>query len=482
MRARRLCVCLLLVLLGSARAYAADDELRERLTEREDKRRAPTPFSVDVAGRPLTLSGEVEIGVDSQRRRIYGTDARERDRRLFEPGVEAEAFYSFGKPLSLFAQVLFAHEKDLLTRTPGRVSEGFAERGEVWLASENIGGSNFSVEAGRLNFEDDRRWWWDGELDAVRIAHDGRAFGIDIAYGRELAPVRFDRDDIEADEDGIHRLIGEVSCDYGAGHVAEAFFLRARDHSARGRAGQILRRAREDELDANLTWYGLRFIGAFDLGERGVLGYWFDHARVRGRERVIEYEALEDDASRSVVDSVSVRGVRGSAIDVGFNWLLPLRWEPRVFVGYAQGSGDKTPAAGGDRAFRQTNLHGNESGFGGVRRFAHYGVALEPELSNLKVLTFGVGCALWKSSSLDIVYHRYQLLERAESLRDSALEFELTGLDRDLGQGVDVVLGLEEWERLEFEFTVSAFRAGRALGNEEGRNSYRALVSMRYAF
>lgn len=473
---------LLLGLLNFPRAHAADDALRERLTEREDKRRSPTPFSVDVAGRPLTLSGEYEIGLDAQRRRVYGSDVRERDRELFEQGIEAEAFYSFGRPLSLFGQVLLAHERDLLKRTSGKVSETFAERGEMWLASENIGGSNFSVEAGRLNFEDDRRWWWDGELDALLVKYDGRSLGIDLAYARELAPVRLDRGDIEADEDGIQRVIGEISWDYNAGHAAELFFLRARDASANGRPEQILRRSREDESDANLTWFGLRLVGAFDLRQRGVLGYWLDGARVRGRERIVEYEDLQDDASRSVVYNVSSRDVRGWALDAGVNWLLPLSWEPRVFAGYALGSGDKTPETGSDRAFRQTGLQGNESGFGGVRRFAHYGVALEPELSNLKVLTFGVGCALGKSSSLDIVYHRYQLIERAQSLRDSALNFELDGVHRDLGSAVDFVIGLEEWERLEFEFTAGAFRAGRAFGSDAGRESYRALLSMRYAF
>jgi hypothetical protein len=34
------------------------------------------------------------------------------------------------------------------------------------------------------------------------------------------------------------------------------------------------------------------------------------------------------------------------------------------------------------------------------------------------------------------------------------------------------VLALEEWERLEFEFIASAFRAARAFGKEEGTWSY----------
>jgi alginate production protein len=475
-------LCAVLCLLAAARAFGADEQLRERLTEREDKRRSPAPYSVDIAGRALTLSGEYEISLNAQRRRIYGNAVRERDRSLFEQGIDAEAFYSFGKPLSLFAQLAFAYERDLLKRTPEKVSESFAERGEMWLVSENIGGSNFSMELGRLNFEDDRRWWWDDELDAVLVSYERPTLGIDLAYGRELAPRRLDRSRIDPDEDGVQRLIAEVSWDFHPGHAAELFLLRTRDGSRTERPEQVLRRKREDESDANLTWFGVRLMGAFDLGQRGVLGYWFDQARVRGRESVVEYEELEDDRSRSEVESILKRDVRGWAVDMGVNWLLPLAWEPRVFAGYAIGSGDGTPNSDGDRAFRQTGLHGNESGFGGVRRFAHYGVALDPELSNLRVLTLGAGCALWKSSSLDIVFHRYRLMERGEPLRDSALDFEPAGLHRDLGSGLDIVLGLEEWERLEFEFTLSAFRAGRAFGADDGRKSYRALVSMRYAF
>jgi hypothetical protein len=44
------------------------------------------------------------------------------------------------------------------------------------------------------------------------------------------------------------------------------------------------------------------------------------------------------------------------------------------------------------------------------------------------------------------------------------------------------VLALEEWERLEFEFIASAFRTGRAFGEEEGTWSYRGFLAMRIAF
>ena len=54
-------------LLGFAPSPAlgdeADDEegLRQRLTEREDKRRPVVPFTIELAGKPLVLGGELEL-------------------------------------------------------------------------------------------------------------------------------------------------------------------------------------------------------------------------------------------------------------------------------------------------------------------------------------------------------------------------------------------------------------------------------------
>ncbi|MGH9892353.1 MAG: alginate export family protein, partial [bacterium] len=107
---------------------------------------------------------------------------------------------------------------------------------------------------------------------------------------------------------------------------------------------------------------------------------------------------------------------------------------------------------------------------------------LAPELSNLGILTLGGGLSLLRSSSLDLVYHHYRLVERATSLRDTRLEFTLTGEDRDLGNEIDVVLALEEWERLELEFSAAAFRAGRAFGEERGNWSYGGFFAVRIAF
>ena len=61
---------------------------------------------------------------------------------------------------------------------------------------------------------------------------------------------------------------------------------------------------------------------------------------------------------RVVAEEVTRHDVSGWALDVGVDWLLPLSFEPRLFAGYAYGSGDAT-GGGDDRAFRQSDLHAN---------------------------------------------------------------------------------------------------------------------------
>ncbi len=458
----------------------SDEGLRQRLTEREDKRRPVEPWSTDVLGRPLTVTGEYEIELDYRRRRLLGDVADSPHRFLLQQGFELEAFYSFGLPLSLFAQGTLRMEEDLLSNTFEAVSDYFVERGEMWLYSEDIAGSPVNLDLGRLHFEDERRWWWDDELDAVRVAYETESYEIVLALARELAPERSDLGDVDPEQERVLRLIGEASWDWGANHAVELFLLHQDDHSPTERPGRIVRVEREDDSDARLTWLGARALGVFDLRSRGILGYWLDAAWVRGRERHLEFEELSP--RRSQVEALASRDVRGWGFDAGISWLPPLRWEPRVFTGYAWGSGDATPERGTDRSFRQTGIHANEAGFGGVERFPHYGVLLDPELSNLGILTLGAGLSLLRSSSLDLVFHHYRLVEPAASLRDAALEAELTGEHRDLGQAFDLVLALEEWERLEFEVIGSAFRAGRAFGAERGTWSYGGFLAVRYAF
>jgi hypothetical protein len=328
--------------------------LRQRITEREDKRRPLVPYSIDFAGRPLTIGGEYELEFVPIDDVILDPDTPEPDRVVLDQGLELEFFYSIGKPLSVFAQFQGAMEEDLLDDSVRQVSDKYLERGELWLYSEHIAGTGFNFDIGRLDFEDDRRWWWDVELDAMRLEYEGDGFDVSIAYAQEVLPVRSDQDRIEPDARDVRRLLVEATWEFGIAHVLEVFVLRHDDGSRTESPGQVVPGAREDDSDAQLTWFGARFTGVFDLERAGHLGYWLDTGVVRGEERVVDFEDLPGGLSEAA--EVVRRDVHGWAFDLGVNWLPPLAWEPRLFAGLAIGSGDSTPESDTDHGYRQTGL------------------------------------------------------------------------------------------------------------------------------
>lgn len=456
---------------------AAIEDLRERLTEREDQRRPEEPRSVELFGHPLVLSGQLGVSLDFAR--WLGDTQGQSDRLMLEH--ELEAFYSLGEPLSLFAQLRLGSELDLGGGSREDLSELFVERGEMWLYSEDILGSGLSFDVGRLDFEDDRRWWWDDELDAVRLGYEWGDGEVVLAIARELAPRRSDRGDVDPEQERVLRLIGEASWDWRDDHGLDVFALYQRDRSPTEDPGQIVDREREDDTDADLLWLGLRAMGAWQSPRRGILGYWLDAALVTGDETLVAYEDVSRGASR--VEAVHRQGtVRGWAADLGVTWILPLAAAPRLTLGYAIGSGDRSSENDADRSFHQTGIQANEAGFGGVQRFNHYGLLLEPELSNLHVVTAGAGLSLFEASSLDLVYHHYRLLEPAVELREARFDVSLTGDHRDLGDALDLVLAVEEWSAFEIEVRGALFRAGRAFGRGDGDWDYGSFVQLTVNF
>lgn len=512
----------LLFVAHAARAQEAIDqppdeaqELYERLTEREDENRLEEPVHYEVFGRPLTWSGQLEVTADYLDPAVLGAGEQRHGQLLLEHELETELFYSFGDVLSLFAQLRLKLEWDNFNdERPDIVTDLFVERGEMWLHSKNIAGSGVSLEIGRLDFEDDRLWWWDEDLDAVRVSYERDDFEIALAVARELAPTRSDLDQVVPEDDRALRLIAEASWDYRPNHALEFFALAVDDHSREETIGQIVRNEDKDDSDADLGWLGLRAKGGWETKSYGVLGYWLDTAIVGGQERFLEYEefslepavvpeepdagdgeseavvaaepteaiAMASGSGSSVVSKSIDRSVSGWALDAGITWILPVFAEPRFTLAYAIGSGDGSPVEGADRSFRQTGLHANEPGFGGVRRFRQYGLLLDPELSNLSVFTIGVGCSLLESSSLDLVYHRYRLDEPAYGLRAARIDATLNGVDRDLGQAFDLVLGLEEWARVEVELSGSVFQAGPAFGIDDRAWVWGGLFTLSVAF
>jgi alginate production protein len=469
-------LALVLALAGTAAAQRAHERVdagaqRQRLTERTDRLRSDNPLLLQVFDRPLALSAEVDA--EFEWRRAPGLGAR-----ALRLELQGEAFYSLAATLAVFGQVRLgrAAERDPGAAPPGRAS--YVERGEAWLHASALAGAPLDLEVGRLRFEDERRFWWDDELDAVRLSAARGDLQIAAAAAREFGRRRSDEDGVVPQQHGVRRWFALAQWEPQPEQRIDLVVMRHDDRSAREQPGAIAATTARDEVDARLTWFGIGAASSRALPAGTTLELALDVARVRGTERAAVWREISAHDSR--VESVAERKVRGWAFDVALRWSHEATWQPRLFAGYAAGSG----AAAGttDRSFRATGLQTHEADFGGVKHFSRYGTALDPQLANLAIASLGAGVSIHDAASLDLVWHRYRRRCAAAGIRAAEFADDLNTTDRAVGRGLDVVAAYEVENRLELVLIGASFRAGPAFGASAGRRFRRFVAAGAFAF
>lgn len=449
------------------------------LTRRPDDRRPEDQLTVPLLGRPLAIGGE--IGTTWRYRGDFKlADTAKDDVARLDQKLQLELFYALTPDVSLFLEGKSSYEVELHTEADDRELEWAVERGETWLYIGNILRSDFSLQIGRQNFTEDREWWWNEDLDALRIHYDRRHLHAELGLAQETAVVSTEEDRIDPEAVNVVRLLGHAAWSWAKDQRLAGFFLYQNDHSSRQSIGQLVREEREDPSDADILWLGARASGELDLDRFGELDYWVDSASVVGEEILLNFNKAEGGLRR--VSSRIKRDVIGWAFDGGLTWETPIAGRPTLTLGYALGSGDRKPDRGTDRAFRQTGLHDNNDRFRGVDSFRYYGELLRPGLSNLHIWTAAVGFRFWRSSSLELVYHLYCQVHPAPFLRDARIGTDPEGNRQAIGQEWDLVVGLEEWKHVEIELVGALFRAGSAYGPLSGETAFNVILKIDYNF
>jgi len=427
-------------------ATAADAQLQAR-----DERRPEQPFTIDVGGHPVQLGGSWEY-TDERRKNFDLDDARARDRRVREHEVKVEARSRLDPRTELFLQLVGLHETRRTQGTPGRLVSHSLERGPMWVQFERLGGTPWLLQIGRVPLIERRAWWWDEDLDGVRVRYDGRGWSLDTGLLREAARQSSSERRTAADAHGVTRWFGQATWPWEQRHSLAGFWLLQRDGSGQPAPGTVF--ADEDDTDPRDLdggWIGARASGEW-RGDGPVrrLAYAADLAWLSGREHVTGFDDGAD--GRPVAGATRSRRLRGHAFDAAatatFDW--PLR--PSLTAAYARGS----------EGFRQTGLQENKMRFGGVKRWQRYGELVQPELANLEVISLGAGIRIAENSSLELLVHRLRQVRAAATQSGSRLSADPQGTSRALGTEVDLLLAIRESRRLEFTLKGSTFRPGSA--------------------
>jgi alginate production protein len=376
----------------------------------------------------LTFGAELELAYD-YRKNLGLDDRRDNDASVLAPELSLAFSYDPDPKFQAFLNVAVSRPIVWKFEADGsRPSEDLAlELKEAFILLRSLP-SGLSLQLGRQRFEDERQWLYDEELDAARLWLHRGALTAELSLSRD-GLVREDLLSPAAREE-INNYVLSASYRLLPDLTLEAYAI-VRDDQAASRNRPV-------------------FLGVRSRGEPlEDLDYWFELGYVGGR-----------DGSTSI---------SGWGLDVGATYELQVGPKPALTLGFAFGSGDRNPDDGTDRSYRQTGLQDNESDFGGATDFKYYGEVLDPELSNLVILTAGLGIRPSDKISVDLVYHYYVQHRASPSLRNAGIDAEPSGRSRRLGGAVDLIVGLQEiYDRLELKAVVGYFSPGAAFPDHRG--------------
>ena len=297
-----------------------------------------------------------------------------------------------------------------------------------------------ALVVGKQRVRDQREWLFDEYLDAVRLYLTmARPLVLEASYIPSLFPPPGESFATWDDLLLRARFIPDSR------NEANVYWLKRRDSSPRRRQPLYL---------------GFSCSGRPSSWLRG----WLEATLLRGEDKG--------------------RPQRGYAFDFGTTFTTRGRVRPSLTLAYALGSGEeKLPGDPYSQEFRQTGYEDNSGRFGGFSSFKYYGEVLDPELSNLQVMTAAAGIRFGYSVSVDAVVHAYQQQLPDDELRAALpLEGAPNGSSRDLGRELDFILGVANvLNRASLSYGFGMFHPGQALGATDWVAT-RHRVSMRVSF
>jgi len=399
----------------------------------------------------LRISGQLE-GTSLSEKDFDLDDSDDEDRRDTEVATRIRLTWT---PTDKFSALSEARNTQLWRHDDqdGSSHDSTWSLGETWAQWRDAWGKRgFDVTLGRQDFDDLREWIFDKNLDAARVTWLRPGWRLDIAASTLLSGGD-DRD--EESWNGVAYL----SNNNRRKHLAAYAHFRHTDFFSRDVNGDDTLDPGEGEPEQDNLHLGARAIGRWIPQNR----MWADFAYLTGDR-----------------DGVDVQGI---GYDVGTTWQPDFAGPLYFTLGYAFGSGDSNPGSS-DKTFRQTGYQDNNGKFGGVTSFEYYGELLEPELSNLGIVTLGVGTRIGEDTSVDLVYHTYEQDQLSPQFSAFPVEADVdpspNGLEGDLGAELDLIFGFRHFKSWDLEVVGAWFDPGDGFDLQE--DAYMAKVQLRFRF
>ena len=437
-------VALMATSLSSTQAFAQATPLPqapqaptvESINDSEASARADRGYQLPKVGGSLELELRQNEGQDAE-------GILRRDTGLAELELTLDIEQALGNSASLEARLALS----TLRNSEGRLDNNDEVEGydleRLFLQLEP--GDNLRLRLGRQTLRDPMETIIDEELDGLQVRYRLGRFEAEVSLTREDL---FEASKIERQDD-ITNTFGR---------------LRFRPNKDTQWTPYVLHRSAESfngSLPFESTWAGLQGIVEPDQSN---VRYW-----LHGMARVGDLDAEPGSEDQN-------EDLGGFAVDAGVNYSIK-RWLDSTFtlaVAYATGGSR-------DDRFRQSGLQSNDFDLNGKSTFRYFGEVLDPELTNIQILTLGWGVEPFDRWSADIALHAYQQEEAEDSLRGADIEFQPLGMSRDLGTGGDIIIAYEPNKSLLFQGTAGRFFPGDAFDSEQD-DAWLAKLEIEYKF
>jgi len=282
------------------------------------------------------------------------------------------------------------------------------------------------LRVGRQGIDDPMETIVDQDLDGIRIRYRKDQLEFELSHTRKDW---FEASSTERD-DNVRNILGSFTYHGTKGSHWMPYVLH--------RSAEQF----ESNPTSEKTWFGLQ--GIIEPINSPVR-YWVHASGLMGTEQG-ETEDID---------------LGGFLVDVGINWKLDIPLKPTLTLA-------ATHASGGTRnkRFTQSGLQGNDFALNGYNSFRYRGEVLDPELTNIQILTFGIGARIAKDWEADFALHSYNQVEVEDRLRGSDIEFDPLGVDAELGFGADFVISFSPLKQLDLKGSTGAFSPGDAFAED----------------
>ena len=290
---------------------------------------------------------------------------------------------------------------------------------ELYLQSYELFDNRVNFLLGRKQLVDARSWWIDKPMDAIGIFNLHDLYRYEIYAGGRLSNSTLFSNDTSLETDLKHTKFIMAHFDdewYYLNHIS-FFVLKEKT---------TLRSNKKD-----MHWFGMRLFGDRDINEKDKMIYWIDTGINNGK-----YNYLSK---------------KGFAYDVGILYKKDIKYS--VGLSYATAS----------KEYKQSIFADNKSKFlQNDIKFRYYGEFLNPELTNISILSI---YATYKPSiekTYILSLHNYKQNSFSNVLHTTSYIIPTNNMQKNVGQEVDLLYQYQLSLRYKYKITFSYFKGGSA--------------------